>query len=385
MARDTFLSWPFFDDAHRALRSDLERFVTELEGIINSSAEDGDERASCRRLVKALGASGWLRHAVAELEVRSLCLIRETLAYHHGLADFAFAMQGLGSAPISLFGSDELKSKYLPATAAGDAIAAFALSEPDAGSDVAAIATTAATDGDDYVLNGTKTWISNGGIADYYVVFARTENEPTTKATKALSAIVVDKDATGFAVDEEIEVVAPHPLAKLSFRDCRVPRTQLVGKAGKGLKVALGTLDVFRASVGAAALGFARRALDEALARVQSREQFGQKLAEFQLTQARLADMATAIDASALLVYRSAWTKDAGAERVTKESSMAKMYATEAAQKVVDDAVQLFGAAGVVKGSVVERLYREVRALRIYEGTTEIHKLIIAKQVLADA
>ncbi len=379
MARDDFLSWPFFDDTHRALRSELKSFIAELEGIINRGT---DERTTCRHLVKALGEAGWLRHATADLEVRSLCLIRETLAYQHGLADFAFAMQGLGSAPISLYGSDELKSKYLPPTAAGDAIAAFALSEPDAGSDVAAIATTAETDGDDYVLNGTKTWISNGGIADYYVVFARTENEP---GTKALSAIVVDKDATGFAVDEEIEVIAPHPLAKVSFRDCRVPRTQLIGKPGKGLKVALGTLDVFRASVGAAALGFARRALDEALARVESREQFGQKLAEFQLTQARLADMATAIDASALLVYRSAWTKDAGAERVTKESSMAKMYATEAAQKVVDDAVQLFGAAGVVKGSVVERLYREVRALRIYEGTTEIHKLIIAKQVRADA
>ena len=378
MARDDFLSWPFFDDTHRALRTDLQRFVTELESVVHG----GDERAACRRLVKSLGAAGWLRYAAADLEARSLCLIRETLAYHHGLADFAFAMQGLGSAPINLYGSDELKSKYLPPTAAGDAIAAFALSEPDAGSDVAAIATTAETDGDDYVLNGTKTWISNGGIADYYVVFARTENEP---GTKALSAIVVDKDAPGFAVEEEIEVIAPHPLAKLSFRDCRVPRTQLIGKAGKGLKVALGTLDVFRASVGAAALGLARRALDEALARVESREQFGQKLAEFQLTQARLADMATAIDASALLVYRSAWTKDAGAERVTKESSMAKMYATEAAQKVVDDAVQLFGAAGVVKGSVVERLYREVRSLRIYEGTTEIHKLIIAKQVRGDA
>ncbi len=378
MGRDDFLSWPFFDEEHRALRSDLQRFVTELTPL----DDDGDHRATCRRLVEALGKDQWLRYAVNELEVRSLCLIRETLAYHHGLADFAFAMQGLGSAPITLYGSDDLKSKYLPATAAGKAIAAFALSEPDAGSDVAAIATTADTDGDSYIINGTKTWISNGGIADYYVVFARTEKVP---GTKSLSAVVVDKDTPGFAVEEEIEVVAPHPLAKLSFRDCRVPRTQLVGNAGKGLKVALGTLDVFRASVGAAALGFARRALDEALVRVETREQFGQKLAEFQLTQAKLADMATAIDASALLVYRSAWTKDTGAERVTKESSMAKMYATEAAQKVVDDAVQLFGAAGVVKGGVMERLYREVRALRIYEGTTEIHKLIIAKQVRTDA
>jgi acyl-CoA dehydrogenase len=382
MARDDFLSWPFFDDGHRALRRELRHFVGELDGIIIEGDASGDEHATCRRLVKALGEGGWLRHAVHDLEVRSLCLIRETLAYRHGLADFAFAMQGLGSAPISLFGAEDLKTKYLPPTAAGDAIAAFALSEPDAGSDIAAIATTADADGDDYVLNGTKTWISNGGIADYYVVFARSEK---MSGAKSLSAIVVDKDAPGFAVVEQIDVVAPHPLAKLSFHDCRVPRAQLIGEPGSGLKVALATLDVFRSSVGAAALGFARRALDEALERVQSRAQFGQKLAEFQLTRARLAEMATAIDASALLVYRSAWTKDDGAERVTKESSMAKMYATEAAQKVVDDAVQLFGAAGVVKGSVVERLYREVRALRIYEGTTEIHKLIIAKQVLSDA
>ena len=233
MARDDFLAWPFFDDVHRALRSDLQRFVPELESIINNGADNGDERATCRRIVKTLGDAGWLRHAVNEkkIDVRALCLIRETLAHHHGLADFAFAMQGLGSAPISLFGSDELKSKYLPPTAAGDAIAAFALSEPDAGSDVA---TTADAVGDDYVLNGTKTWISNGGIADYYVVFARSEKAP---GTKALSAIVVDKDASGFAVEEEIEVVAPHPLAKLAFRDCRVPRTQLIGEAGKGLKI----------------------------------------------------------------------------------------------------------------------------------------------------
>lgn len=377
MASDDFLAWPFFDHSHRELRAALQRDVGELGAI----DDDADERETCRHLVETLGRGGWLRYAVHELEVRALCLIRESLAYHHGLADFAFAMQGLGSAPITLFGSDALKSKYLPPTAAGDAIAAFALSEPDAGSDVSAIATTAELKDDEYVLNGTKMWISNGGLADYYVVFASAQ-EP---GVEGLNAIVVDQDAPGFAIEEEIEVVAPHPLAKLSFRDCRVPRSQLVGTAGKGLKVALATLDVFRSSVGAAALGFARRAFDEARAYVESREQFGQKLAEFQLTQARLADMATAIDASALLVYRSAWTKDSGAERVTRESSMAKMYATEAAQKVVDDAVQLFGAAGVVKGSVVERLYREVRALRIYEGTTEIHKLIIAKQVRADA
>ncbi len=310
--------------------------------------------------------------------MRSLCVIRETLAHHHGLADFAFALQGLGSAPITLSGSNELKERYLPKTRDGSFIAAFALSEPGAGSDVSAIETTAKRDGDDFVLDGTKTWISNGGIASYYVVFARSEEAP---GTKGLSAFVVDADASGFRVEEEIEVVAPHPLARLSFQKCRVPRSQLVGEPGQGFEIAMATLDIFRSSVGAAALGLARRALDESLARIESREQFGKKLGDFQLIQAKIADMATSVDASALLVYRAAWLKDQGAERVVKEASMAKMFATEAAQRVVDDAVQIFGAEGVVKGSVPERLYREVRALRIYEGTTEIQKLILAREL----
>ena len=344
--RPDFLDWPFFEDRHRALHGELGPFIKDTLGTIDT---DGDERATCARLVAALGEGGWLKHVVGRFDVRSLCLIRETLSHHHGLADFAFAMQGLGSAPISLFGSDALQDRYLGDTASGKQIAAFALSEPDAGSDVGAISTSATLDQDTYVLNGTKTWISNGGLADYYVVFARSESEAT--GTKGLSAFVVDKDTAGLRIAEEIEVVAPHPLAKLAFEDCRVPRAQMVGEP------------------------------DETVPRVESRRQFGQKLADFQLTQARLADMLTAIDATALLVYRAAWTKDQGAERVTKESAMAKMYATEAAQRVVDDAVQLFGAEGVVKGSVVERLYREVRALRIYEGTTEIQKLILARHI----
>jgi len=375
---DDFLDWPFFDDRHRALRSRLRQWIPEHLGGI----DDVDDRRACRILVESLAKGGLLDYAVPEtgtsLDVRSLCVIRETLAHHHGLADFAFALQGLGSAPITLAGSDELKERYLPPTRAGRFIAAFALSEPDAGSDVGAIATTAKRDGDDFVLDGAKTWISNGGIASYYVVFARSETAP---GTKGLSAFVVDADAPGFRVAEPIEVVAPHPLARLSFEGCRVPRSRLVGEPGQGFEIAMATLDIFRASVGAAALGFARRALDETLARVESREQFGKKLGDFQITQAKLADMATSVDASALLVYRAAWAKDRGAERVAKESSMAKMYATEAAQKVVDDAVQIFGAEGVVKGSVPERLYREVRALRIYEGTTEIQKLILAREL----
>jgi alkylation response protein AidB-like acyl-CoA dehydrogenase len=334
------------------------------------------------RLVESLGRSGLLRNAVssseAPLDVRSLCLIRETLAHHHGLADFAFAMQGLGSAGIQLAGSDELKARYLPGTSEGKEIAAFALSEPEAGSDVGAIATRAERDGADYVLNGTKTWISNGGLAHYYVVFARTEAEG---GTQGLSAFVVDAGSRGLRVAEEIEVIAPHPLARLSFENCRVPGGSLLGKRGEGFEIAMATLDIFRASVGAAALGFAHRALDETMSRIESRHQFGKKLADFQITQAKIADMATEVDAAALLVYRAAWAKDTGQERVTKEASMAKMFATEAAQRVVDSAVQLFGAEGVVRGSVVERLYREVRALRIYEGTTEIQKLILAREL----
>jgi len=375
---DDFLEWPFFDERHRALRTKLRPWVRDhLAGI-----DDSDHRKACKVLVERLAAGGFLDYSVPKpgdsLDVRSLCVIRETLAHHHGLADFAFALQGLGSAPITLAGSDELKERYLPSTREGRFIAAFALSEPEAGSDVGAIATTAKRDGDDFVLDGTKTWISNGGLASYYVVFARSETAP---GTKGLSAFVVDADAPGFRVAQEIEVVAPHPLARLSFEGCRVPRSRLVGEPGQGFEIAMATLDIFRASVGAAALGFARRALDEALAHVESREQFGKKLGDFQIVQAKLADMATSVDTSALLVYRAAWMKDRGAERVTKEAAMAKMYATEAAQQVVDDAVQLFGAEGVVKGSVPERLYREVRALRIYEGTTEIQKLILAREL----
>jgi len=375
---DDFLEWPFFDERHRALRTKLRPWVREhLAGI-----DVSDDRKACKVLVERLAAGGFLDYSVPKpgvsLDVRSLCIIRETLAHHHGLADFAFALQGLGSAPITLAGSDELKERYLPSTREGRFIAAFALSEPEAGSDVGAIATTAKRDGAHFVLDGTKTWISNGGLASYYVVFARSETAP---GTKGLSAFVVDADAPGFRVAQEIEVVAPHPLARLSFEGCRVPRSRLVGEPGQGFEIAMATLDIFRASVGAAALGFARRALDEALAHVESREQFGKKLGDFQIVQAKLADMATSVDTSALLVYRAAWMKDRGAERVTKEAAMAKMYATEAAQQVVDDAVQLFGAQGVVKGSVPERLYRQVRALRIYEGTTEIQKLILAREL----
>ena len=375
---DDFLDWPFFEERHRSLRAALRRFIPESL----ASIDDTDDRKACKLLVERLARGGYLDYCVPRpgdsLDVRSLCVIRETLAHHHGLADFAFALQGLGSAPITLAGSDELKERYLPSTREGRFIAAFALSEPEAGSDVGAIATSARRDGEHFVLDGTKTWISNGGLASYYVVFARSETDP---GTKGLSAFVVDADTPGFRVAQEIEVIAPHPLARLSFEECRVPRSRLLGEPGQGFEIAMATLDIFRASVGAAALGFARRALDESLGRVESREQFGKKLGDFQIVQAKLADMATAVDASALLVYRAAWMKDQGAERVAKEASMAKMYATEAAQKVVDDAVQLFGAEGVVKGSVPERLYREVRALRIYEGTTEIQKLILAREL----
>ncbi|MEE8247778.1 MAG: acyl-CoA dehydrogenase family protein [Alphaproteobacteria bacterium] len=385
MADQSFLDWPFLDDRHRRLAEKLEAWTA--AEIAPEGDDEDDVDGHCRRLVAKLGAAGWLDHCVAAadggagdgLDVRAICLCREILARNSGLADFAFAMQGLGTGPIALFGSDQVKRAYLPAVARGERIAAFALSEPEAGSDVAAIATRAEADGDGYVLNGTKTWISNAGIADHYVVFARTSDE----GARGLSAFVVDADSPGLEVSERIKLIAPHPIGSLSFTDCPVPRERLLGTPGQGFKVAMATLDIFRASVGAAALGFARRALDEALARAQSRRAFGQPIAEFQLIQQKLADMATEIDASALLVYRSAWTRDTQAARVTRESSMAKMYATEAAQRVVDQAVQIFGGLGVVAGVPVERLYREVRALRIYEGTTEINKLVIARQVLS--
>ncbi len=386
MADRSFLSWPFFDEAHRALSAKLEAWT--LAKIAPHEREEHDVDALSKRFVKMLGEDGWLRYAVPKayggafdrLDVRSLCLVRETLARISGLADFAFAMQGLGSASIALYGSDELKKRYLPKVGAGTQIAAFALSEPDSGSDVAALQTTARRDGDGYVLDGVKTWISNGGIADHYVVFARTGEAP---GAKGLSAFVVEADARGLDAAERIQVIAPHPLATLRFSNCRVPTSHLLGKLGEGFKIAMATLDIFRATVGAAALGFARRALDEALARASARQVFGQRLAEFQHTQMKLADMAVDVDAAALLVYRAAWVKDRMADRVTRESSMAKLFATESAQRVIDAAVQIHGGLGVVTGVPVERLYREIRALRIYEGTTEIQKLVIAGQLLS--
>ncbi|MCW6510004.1 acyl-CoA dehydrogenase family protein [Lichenifustis flavocetrariae] len=383
----SFLAWPFFASEHTDLRQQVERFAaTEADGLIDHHDVDG----SCRRLVTAFGKAGLIRHAVTapfggareRLDVRALCLIRETLAYQSGLADFAFAMQGLGTGPITLFGTTEQKQRYLPPIAAGTAIAAFALSEPEAGSDVAAMACAAEPDGPDHVrLNGEKTWISNGGIADRYVVFCRTGEAP---GVKGLSAFVVEADAPGFAVAERLDTIAPHPLARLRFTDCRVPVSQRIGAPGEGFKIAMATLDVFRSTVGAAALGLARRALDETLGRVTTRRLFGATMAEMPAVQGHLADMALDVDSAALMIYRAAWMKDQGAARISREASMAKLLGTEAASRVIDTAVQLHGGDGVRKGSKVEELYREVRALRIYEGATDVQKLIIARQTLAD-
>ena len=384
MTDATYLQWPFFADGHRRLADDLRGW---RDGQLQLQDET-DPAAACQSYVAQLGRAGWLGYAVPRayggvlesVDLRSLCLVRETLAYSSGLAEFAFAMQGLGSGPIALFGADALKQRYLPAVAAGAAVAAFAISEADAGSDLAAMQTTARRDGASIVIDGTKTWISNAGIAGYYVVFCRWPEG----GERSVVAVLVDAGTAGLTIGPMIDVMAPHPLGTLTFTGCRVPADQIVGEPGKGLRVALGTLDVFRASVGAAALGFARRAFDEAVAHVRSRVAFGKPLAEFQMTQARIADMAAAIDAAALLVYRAAWTHDQGAARVTREAAMAKLVATESAQCVIDDAVQLHGARGVVAGAAVERLYREIRALRIYEGTSEIQKLVIAGQVLRD-
>jgi acyl-CoA dehydrogenase len=380
----TYLHWPFFGDAHRAFARDLTAWVArEVEPLAH---DESDVDATCRTLVRRLGAGGWLKYVVPKayggvfdrIDVRSLCLARETLAFTSGLGDFAFAMQGVGSGPISLFGSDALKRRYLPGVASGEQIAAFALSEPDAGSDVSSMQTTARRDGDGWVITGSKTWISNAGIADFYVVFCRTPD----LGERAFGAFVVDATARGLAVTKRIDLIAPHPLGTIAFDGCRVEHDAMIGEAGKGLRVALGTLDVFRSTVGAAALGFARRALAETIAHVNTRRVAGKPLADMQMTQARVADMAVAVDASALLVYRAAWTRDNGADRVTREAAMAKLYATEAAQRVIDDAVQLFGGRGVTAGETVERLYREVRALRIYEGTSEIQRLVIAAATL---
>jgi acyl-CoA dehydrogenase len=380
MADKTYLDWPFLDDSHRKLQSDLVAWCAQYDF---GDEEDIDNR--CRQLVADLGKAGWLKNCVPakwggaseKLDVRSIALCRETLAYYSGLADFSFAMQGLGSGAIALYGTDAQRQQYLPAVAAGTAIAAFALSEAEAGSDVAAMATSAEHSGDEYVLNGEKTWISNGGIADFYCVFARTGEEP---GARGLSAFIVEASNPGLEITAKIETIAPHPLTTLSFSDCRVAASARIGEPGEGFKIAMATLDVFRTTVGAAALGFARRALDEAVQHTSTRELFGAPLSALQMTEASIAEMATEIDASALLVYRSAWAKDCYQERVTREAAMAKLYATEAAQKTIDRAVQLFGGSGVVKGNIAERLYREIRALRIYEGASEVQKVIIARQ-----
>jgi acyl-CoA dehydrogenase len=386
------LAWPFFDDGHRAQVQALERWSAEaLPGLLEGAEHDLDAVYACvRRLVGELGRAGLLRVCVPaaygglreQLDVRSLSLARETLGRASGLADFALAMQGLGSAPVTLFGSHAQKLALLPDVAAGRTVAAFALSEPDAGSDVAAVATTATRVSGGWRLDGTKTWISNAGLADSYVIFARSGEGP---GTKGLSAFIVDARTPGLDASERIDVIAPHPLGTLKLTDCRVGDERLLGEPGQGFKIAMGTLDTFRTTVGAAALGFARRALDESVQRAHGRRLFGRTLAEFQLTQMKLGEMAMAIDASALMVYRAAWTKDVRGGRVTREASMAKLFATESAQQVIDAAVQLFGGLGVVRGVTVERLYREIRALRIYEGASEVLKLIIGGLALAPA
>ena len=387
MISSSHLDWPFLEPRHKSLAMELEHWAGRVlsDETHPHSVKELDD--CCRRLVRQLGEGGWLKYAIGgtaygaaadTIDTRAICLIRETLARHSGLADFAFAMQGLGSGAISNFGSPEQKQRYLPCVARGVAIAAFAISEPDAGSDVAALECAAEEDGGSYLLNGEKTWISNGGIADFYLVFARTGEEP---GSRGISAFIVDADTPGLKIAERIEVMAPHPLARLVFRDCRVSAARRLGSPGQGFKIAMSTLDIFRSSVAAAALGFARRALLEALSRSTSRKMFGQALADFQLTQAKLAKMATDVDSAALLTYRAAWLKDMG-QPVTVEAAMAKMTATEIAQQAIDAAVQIFGALGVVSEQTVERLYREIRPLRIYEGATEVQLLIIARGII---
>jgi acyl-CoA dehydrogenase len=388
MSDTSFLSWPFFDARHRALASQLEAWC----GAHLNHVDHSDVDMACRTLVRALGDAGWLKHSApdpmadpadpsAKIDVRSLALIRETLARHDGLADFAFAMQGLGAGPISFFGSQAQKAAWLPKTRAGRAIAAFALTEPASGSDVANLATTARREGAHYVIDGEKTWISNGGIADVYVVFARTAPD----GAKGLSAFIVPADTPGLEIAERLHVMAPHPLARLQFNACRVPADALIGREGDGFRIAMGNLDVFRSTVGGAALGFARKAMDLAVGRARSRQLFGAPMADLQMVQGHLADMALKVDASALLVYRAAWTKDQGAPRVSREAAMAKLYATDAAQEVIDAAVQIHGGEGVRSGHPVEMLYRDIRALRIYEGASDVQKVIIARAALAAA
>jgi len=379
MADTSFLDWPFFENRHRELASSLDQWCN-----VNLPVDHSDTDAACKALVAQLGRDGWLEHSAVDpdepgtLDVRSLCLIRETLARHDGLADFAFAMQGLGTGAISLFGTSEQRN-WLRQTRAGTALPAFALSEPRSGSDVAAMDMTATADGNHFVLNGEKTWISNGGIADFYCVFARTGEAP---GARGLSCFLIPATAAGLTIAERLEVIAPHPLARLKFDNVRVSSDALIGDPGHGFKVAMSVLDIFRSTVGAAALGFARRALDETLVRVRERELFGAPMSELQMVQGHVADMALDVDASALLVYRAAWTKDTGAARVTREAAMAKLHATDTAQEVIDRAVQLHGGDGVRRGHIVESLYREIRALRIYEGASDVQKVVIARQML---
>ena len=382
MVDKSFLNWPFFEPRHRDLAAHLETWANaNLDAIDHQNTDE-----TCRQLVTMLGDAGFLAHSAVggedqqKLDVRSLCLIRETLARHDGLADFAFAMQGLGTGAISLFGSEQQKDEWLTKTRQGQAISAFALTESQSGSDVANSTMTATRDGDHFVLNGEKTWISNGGIADLYTVFARTGEAP---GAKGLSAFIVPAGLPGFEITERLETIAPHPLATLRFTECRIPAKALIGAPGQGFKIAMSVLDIFRSTVAAAALGFARRALSETLERVTTRVVEGTPLFDRQMVQGHIADMAVDIDAAALLVYRAAWTKDSGAARVTREAAMAKLFATDHAQNVIDKAVQLHGGDGVKSGQVVERLYREIRALRIYEGASDIQRLVIAKQTLA--
>ncbi len=382
MRRFAHLDWPFLEPRHKSLALELDAWARD-----RVSAEHGDVNDFCRAIVRDFGSDGWLKYVVGgteyggaleAIDARSLCVMRETLAYYSGLAEFACAMQGLGSGAITLFGTPEQKQNYLPRVVKGESIAAFALSEPNAGSDAGAVACQAWLDGDTYVLNGDKSWISNAGIAAFYVVFARTGEGD---GARGISAFIVDADTDGLEIGEPTALVADHPIASLRFKNCRIPASQRIGESGKGFKIAMSVLDIFRPSVAAAALGFARRALGEALAHATSRKMFGQTLADFQLTQAKLADMATAIDSAALLTYRAAWLHDRR-ERATVEAAMAKMAATESAQRVIDVAVQMFGGLGVVAGNTVERLYREIRPLRIYEGATEVQQMIIGRGII---
>ncbi len=386
MSNGDHYDWPFLDDSHREIAASIKKWAADVLPSFEHESEENPD-ATAKKLVDKLAGAGWLQYLVPassggvseKLDTRAICLIREHLAYYSGLADFAFIMQGLGSGPITLFGNDKLKQEFLPAVIKGQNIAAFALTEPDAGSDVSAISTIASKQGEHYILNGEKTLISNGGIADFYVVFARTgEGE----GTKGLSAFLVAADTPGLNTDERIQIIAPHPMGRLKFTDCKIPKDNLIGQPGEGFTIAMTTLDHFRPTVGAAALGMARRAFDEAVRHVKSRKMFGGRLADLQMTEAAIADMALDIDASAALVYRAAWARDTGRDSTKREASMAKLFATEAAQRVIDRAVQLFGGQGVVTGEPVETLYREVRALRIYEGASEIHKIIIAREYL---